>query len=758
VSPLSGAIPGLGRGATDDTFLVMPSPRSCPPSPAFLTSSCGAARLVGRRAVALAALLGTSLLGPPLVSAEEQILTGWLHAVAIHRPGDADVTEYWLTDDQGARVALLIDAALLARHGGVSGLDRQRVTVQGRATPAPRGSAPAIAVLSIEVAASPSPEARVSALTAPAGSVSRPWVTVLCRFGDATGVTPHDVAWFEGLVNSTAYPGMAHYWSEASYGAVNLHGSVVLPWRNLPLSRSAYVSGGGFDLDQLAKDCTAAATADVNFSPFFGINLIFNGDLPVSVGGTWVLALDGPARYFAVTWIPRWGYADHGLVAHEMGHGFGFPHSSGRYGQTYDSRWDVMSNWADNCRPDHPVYGCVGTGTIAHHKNRAGWIPASRRYLTSAGTRETIVLDRLARPDGSSSYLMAVIPIAGSTANFYTVEARDLAGYDENLPARAVIIHEVDTAREIDAQVVDVDRNRNPNDAGAMWLPGETFSDAANGISVTVVRSAGAGFEVTIASGVPTTPMEPDLVVTTAAEPPATAVRGGRFRVTDTVANQGDGPARASRNRYYLSANGARDGADVLLTGTHNVKALAAGAAAGGFATLTVPAGTPPGPYWLLTCTDDLQAVGEGDEGNNCMASDTAVSVQVPDLVATAVSDPPGAASPGARFEVSDSVQNQGPAPAKASRVRYFLSRTGTLGSADLMLGGTRPVAALAPGAVSAGTASVTVPSSTAAGTYYLLACADGMGTVSELAEGNNCRRSGARVAIGRSPSGADKR
>ena len=210
---------------------------------------------------------------------------------------------------------------------------------------------------------------------------------------------------------------MAHYWSEASYGAVNLNGSVVLPWRNLPLPRSAYVSGSSFDLDRLAKDCTGAATADISFSTFFGMNLIFNGHLPVSVGGTWVLALDGPARYFAVTWIPSWGYRDHGLVAHEMGHGFGFPHSSGPYGQTYDSRWDVMSDWADNCGPLHPTYGCVGTGTIAHHKHRVGWNPASRRFVAAAGTRETITLDRLGQPKGSTSYLMAVIPIAGSTTS-----------------------------------------------------------------------------------------------------------------------------------------------------------------------------------------------------------------------------------------------------------------------------------------------------------------------------------------------------
>ena len=51
------------------------------------------------------------------------------------------------------------------------------------------------------------------------------------------------------------------------------------------------------------------------------------------------------------------------------------------------------------------------------------------------------------------------------------------------------------------AQVVDVDNNGDPNDAGAMWTPGETFTDAANGITVTVNAQTATGFQVTIKRG-----------------------------------------------------------------------------------------------------------------------------------------------------------------------------------------------------------------------------------------------------------------
>ena len=46
---------------------------------------------------------------------------------------------------------------------------------------------------------------------------------------------------------------------------------------------------------------------------------------------------------------------------------------------------------------------------------------------------------------------------------------------------------------------MDVDTNNsNPNDAGAMWTPGETFTDAANGITVTVNAMNASSFNVTI--------------------------------------------------------------------------------------------------------------------------------------------------------------------------------------------------------------------------------------------------------------------
>jgi subtilase family serine protease len=69
-------------------------------------------------------------------------------------------------------------------------------------------------------------------------------------------------------------------------------------------------------------------------------------------------------------------------------------------------------------------------------------------------------------------------------------------------------------------------------------------------------------------------------------------------------------------------------------------------------------------------------------------------------------------------------------------------------GGVDRVLGQRRQVPGLAPGATSTGSLSVRVPSGTPRGTYFLLACADDAGTVTESTETNNCRSAAASVTV----------
>jgi subtilase family serine protease len=117
------------------------------------------------------------------------------------------------------------------------------------------------------------------------------------------------------------------------------------------------------------------------------------------------------------------------------------------------------------------------------------------------------------------------------------------------------------------------------------------------------------------------------------------------------------------------------------------------------------------------------------------------------DLRVGAVSNPPSFGTPGLTFTVTDTTRNGGTGPAGTSTTRYYLSTQGRRRGA-ILLAGARSVPALAPGARSRGTATVTLPASVAPGMYALLACADDLNVVTEIRENNNCRASSGGIRV----------
>ena len=463
-------------------------------------------------------LLGVWAVPAPLATAQGDTLTGWFTFIVADYPskdGLVSETTYVLTEDSGARHELLIDIDLMRPLGGPVALNRKRVTVEGEWEQS-GAATEKFRVSSIELAesldapaaleASPDGASTLHTTSQAAVTGSQAWVTILCRFGDATDVTPHPVSHYERMLGAS-YPGLEHYWKEVSYGNIDLKGSVVVGWYNLPHPQSYYYGPVGFHVpedadadDRIATDaCIAAADADVFFPDFEGVNFVFNQNFsePAAYGGSFWRELDGEERWWGLMELPLVAHEKQNIWAHEMGHGFGLLHSSGPYEETYDSQWDVMSGGI-LCWDDDPDSSCINVHTIAHHKDFLGWIPPDRKYVAAPNTTRTITLERLAKP-GPDGYLMAQIPIGAPSTDFYTVEARLLAGYDEEIPDEAIVIHKVDTTREDRlAQVVDVDNNGDPNDAGAIWTVGEIFTDAENNLQVSINAAHATGYRVTI--------------------------------------------------------------------------------------------------------------------------------------------------------------------------------------------------------------------------------------------------------------------
>jgi M6 family metalloprotease-like protein len=305
-------------------------------------------------------------------------------------------------------------------------------------------------------------------------------------------------------VSGTSKPGIDHFWREVSYNNINLSGSRVFGWYNLPHNRAYYLdSNGNANLNLLAEECTGVADPQVAFPGYTTINLMFNGNLDGAAWGGWqTLTRDGQRKTYGMTWMPPWGYENVGILGHEMGHSYGLPHSSGPYNQVYDSWWDVMSSagLGNGCNRD-ATYGCMAMHTIAAHKDKLGWIPASQKYTATLVPDQHITIERLGT-SADGNYLMAKIPIDGSSTRFYTLEARRFVGYDGHTSGEAIVIHEDNTTNATGlqriARVVDPDNDGDPNDAGAMWFPGETFTDSANGIKVKVTGATASGYDVTI--------------------------------------------------------------------------------------------------------------------------------------------------------------------------------------------------------------------------------------------------------------------
>ena len=286
--------------------------------------------------------------------------------------------------------------------------------------------------------------------------------------------------------------------------------------------------------------------------------------------------------------------------------------------------------------------------------------------------------------------------------------------------------------------------------AGDVWVTGETGStDFPTALALQPTFGGGA-FDAFVARlREPIAPAGPDLVITTVTRNLAVLAPGESLSVTDTVRNVGTQPAAKSRSRYYLSADLTRGG-DILLTGLRSVVALAVSAQSRGSVSVAVPANTPPGDYVLFGCADDLAAVVETDEENNCTASASGVRVSRPDLAQQSVGPdkPTPTIQPGQRFKVKDTVRNPSAVKVPASKTRYYLSLNGERDASDRLLTGTRSVPALTAGKASTGSVTVTVPASMPAGTYRILACADDLGTMVESDETNNCAASSVTIAV----------
>jgi subtilase family serine protease len=119
--------------------------------------------------------------------------------------------------------------------------------------------------------------------------------------------------------------------------------------------------------------------------------------------------------------------------------------------------------------------------------------------------------------------------------------------------------------------------------------------------------------------------LSPDLLVSSLSVP-TKAAPGGTFSATDTTKNQGQGTAGATTTRFYLSPTSTFNPATATELGSRAVALLASGASGSGSTSLTIPAGTATGSYYILARADADGAVAETNETNNVLSKAMTVS------------------------------------------------------------------------------------------------------------------------------------
>lgn len=336
----------------------------------------------------------------------------------------------------------------------------------------------------------------------------RPWAVLLCRFADEPDV-PHAPAYYEDLfgvgvgdvdLDGASGPDLVDYWHDVSYGHMTLEGTEVFGWFDLPLPRADYLESpdpGRPNRTKLSRHCQRAAVPAVDFSQYEGVAHFFSGwILREGFGGPAFLQVGDEDRSVPSivmsdpsTW-PHPGWRDHpqGVIAHEMGHGFLFDHTSSSPEYEYGSPYDVMSDIGPGCMTPEP---CLPVHPVAMWARQAGWISELETVVPPAGSSSVVDLLPLSIPgDGDGQTRLIEIPVRGSAVRGLTVEARVRSGRDAEVLYEGVLIHYVDNSgfEPYDQRtVMDADADGDARDEEAIWTPGETFVHAPSGIEVTVL-------------------------------------------------------------------------------------------------------------------------------------------------------------------------------------------------------------------------------------------------------------------------------
>lgn len=231
-------------------------------------------------------------------------------------------------------------------------------------------------------------------------------------------------------------------------------------------------------------------------------------------------------------------------------------------------------------------------------------------------------------------------------------------------------------------------------------------------------------------------PNQADIIVASTALSTNAALAGSSITASSVVQNQGNSSIAPSNLGYYLSTDTLYNSGDVYL-GVSTVDTLQAGDTSHQQVTLTIPANTSTGNYYLLYYADHQQQRAELDRTNNVNYAALAITFPEPDLFLEQASANPTTITVGTTTVLNAWLKNQGQAAAGSSVVEYYLSTDSIYDGTDVSLGTTNN-SGLGINDSSNVSFTATIPLTTLAGNYYILFHADAQNSQGESNENNN--------------------
>jgi hypothetical protein len=273
---------------------------------------------------------------------------------------------------------------------------------------------------------------------------------------------------------------------------------------------------------------------------------------------------------------------------------------------------------------------------------------------------------------------------------------------------------------------------------GSNCSPNIAYSSAIRVSSTMTIRyysidKAGNAEEVKTKTYIIVVNTLPDLIVSSL-NAPTLAEAGLAINITNTVKNNKSIGAGAFFTAIYLSTNSALDSGDIYL-GEREFSPLTGFASSSKTTSVLIPSNTPSGTYYIIVKADSLNMVSETNEGNNVRGRIIKIG---PDLSVSSLGVPLYAKA-GGSINILEATMNIGGGQAGATTTSYYLSKNNILDENDLLID-SRVVPSLARGGFNAGNTIVRIPLGLPSGSYYIIAKADSLNTVSEVTENNNTK------------------